>query len=116
MRPPIVPGSELRLARSELDEWRRRAESKLGEGDSPARPDRPARRASLTRKVGSVVTASMVTASVALGALSLPGRTHSASPDYPACIGKARYENPIDGNMYQELVNALYSCGVYRLP
>jgi len=35
-------------------------------------------------------------------------------PDYPACIGKARYEHPIEGNQYQELVNALYSCDVYR--
>ena len=35
-------------------------------------------------------------------------------PDYPGCIGKARYENPIRGNQYQELVNALYACEVYR--
>ena len=33
--------------------------------------------------------------------------------DYPGCIGKARYEAPIAGNQYQELVNALYACGVY---
>jgi hypothetical protein len=46
----------------------------------------------------------------------MPGRTHTASSDVPACIGKARYEHPIAQNQYQELVNALYACGVYQLP
>lgn len=32
----------------------------------------------------------------------------------PACISKARYEHPIADNQYQELVNALYSCEVYK--
>ena len=111
-----MPRSELALVRSELDGWRRRAESLLGEDEPSVRPEGPARRSSRTLRLGSVATASLVTVAIALGALLLPGRTHSASPDYPACIGKARYENPIEGNQYQELVNALYACGVYRLP
>lgn len=63
-----------------------------------------------------MLAAFVVTASVALASFAMPGRTHNASPDVPACIGKARYENPIHDNQYQELVNALYACGVYRLP
>lgn len=34
-------------------------------------------------------------------------------PDYAACIGTYTYNNPIKDNRYQELVNALYGCGVY---
>ena len=49
-----------------------------------------------------------------VGAALLLGRQEGARPDYPGCIGKARYEHPIEGNQYQELVNALYACEVYR--
>jgi hypothetical protein len=49
-----------------------------------------------------------------LGAVTLPdGSGGAVRTDYPGCIGKARYEAPIAGNQYQELVNALYACGVY---
>jgi len=116
MKLPVAHRSEVELARFELDEWRRRAESKLGEEDPPAHSTRPARRGSRARRLGSLLAAVVVTGSVALASFAMPGRTHSASPDVPACIGKARYENPIDGNQYQELVNALYACGVYRSP
>ncbi len=68
------------------------------------------------RTLSSLFAATAVAASVALGAFVLPGRTQGASPDVPGCIGKQRYEHPVAGNQYQELVNALYACGVYRLP
>jgi hypothetical protein len=116
MKLPIAPRSEVELARFELDAWRRRAESRLGDGDPPAHPSRPARRRSRARRLGSLLAAVVVTGSVALASFAMPGRTHSASPDVPACIGKARYDNPIRGNQYQELVNALYACGIYRTP
>jgi hypothetical protein len=116
MKLPIAPRSEVELAQFELDEWRRRAESSLGEDDPPAQSIRPARRRSRARRLGSLLAAFVVTGSVALASFAMPGRTHSASPDVPACIGKARYQNPIRGNQYQELVNALYACGVYRSP
>jgi ferric-dicitrate binding protein FerR (iron transport regulator) len=116
MRAPLVPHSEHARTRSELEEWRRRAESLLAAETAAPPSSRGARRGSRARRLGSVVTASVVTVAVAVGALLLPGRTHSASPDYSTCIGKARYERPIDGNQYQELVNALYACGVYRAP
>ena len=116
MKPLLVPRSELAHVRAEVDEWRRRAEVALGEGDRPATPDRPARGTSRRRWLGTVATVSVAAAVVAIGALTLPGRTQSATPDYPGCIGKARYEHPVEGNQYQELVNALYACGVYRLP
>jgi hypothetical protein len=46
--------------------------------------------------------------------VSLPdGSGGAVRTDYPGCIGKARFEAPIAGNQYQELVNALYACGVY---
>jgi hypothetical protein len=53
-----------------------------------------------------------------VGGLAIPraSDTPRLTRDYPGCIGKARYEEPIDGNQYQELVNALYACGVYTLP
>jgi hypothetical protein len=116
MRLPIAPRSEVELAQLELVEWRRRAESRLGEDDLPAYSSRPGRRRRRLRRLGSLLAAVVVTGSVALASFAMPGRTHSASPDVPACIGKARYENPIRGNQYQELVNALYACGVYRTP
>jgi hypothetical protein len=116
MKLPIAPRSEVELAQFELDEWRRRAESKLGEEDPPTHSSRPTRRRSRARRLGSLLAAVVVTGSVALASFAMPGRTHSASPDVPACIGKARYQNPIRGNRYQELVNALYACGVYRSP
>ena len=116
MKLPIAPRSEVELAQFELDEWRRRAESRLGEDDPPARSSRPARGRRRLRRLGSLLAAVVVTGSVALASFAMPGRTHNASPNVPACIGKARYENPIRGNQYQELVNALYVCGVYRSP
>ena len=116
MKLPLAPRSEVELAQFELDEWRRRAESRLGEDDPPAHSSRPARRRSRARRLGSLLAAVVVTGSVALASFAMPGRTHGASPDVPACIGKARYQNPIRGNQYQELVNALYVCGVYRSP
>ena len=116
MKLPVAPRSEVALARFELDEWRRRAESRLGDEDPPAHSTRLARRSSRARRLGSLLAAVVATGSVAVASLAMPGRTPSASPDVPACIGKARYENPIHGNQYQELVNALYACGVYRSP
>ena len=116
MKLPIAPRSEVELVRFELDEWRRRAESKRGDDDAPARPRRTARRRSRARRLGSLLAAVVVTGSITLASFAMPGRTHASSPDVPACIGKARYENPIRGNQYQELVNALYACGVYRAP
>jgi hypothetical protein len=116
MKLPIAPRSEIELAQLELDEWRRRAESRLGKDDPPAHSSRPARRRSRARRLVSLLAAVVVTGSVALASFAMPGRTHTASSDVPACIGKARYEHPIAQNQYQELVNALYACGVYQLP
>jgi hypothetical protein len=116
MKLPLAPRSEVELTQFELDEWRRRAESRLDADDPPAHSRRAGRRRRRLRRLGSLVAAFVVTGSVALASFAMPGRTHSASPDVPACIGKARYENPIRGNQYQELVNALYTCGVYRSP
>jgi len=36
-------------------------------------------------------------------------------PDYAACISQATYNNPIPENKYQELVNALYTCNVFKV-
>ena len=36
MKLPIAPKSKIELTQFELDEWRRRAESRLGEDDPPA--------------------------------------------------------------------------------
>ena len=113
MRLPVVDRSRLELAHTEREEWRRRAESGL----------RPERRASqLGRRtprrirwpVRLVATLALATGA-AVAIVTLPGRSHGAArPDYAGCIGQARYEDPIEGNQYQELVNALYACGIYR--
>jgi hypothetical protein len=35
--------------------------------------------------------------------------------DYSTCISNYTYNNPIDGNPHQTLVNALYDCGIYNV-
>jgi hypothetical protein len=59
----------------------------------------------------------VVSLAIAGGALHL-SRGHPATVDYSPlaeCIGNARYRYPLD-DKHQELVNAMYTCGIYRLP
>lgn len=115
MRLPVVPRSELERLRAERDAWRNRAELSLAVSHAPT-----VRRARRRRRPGAaqaLLAGCMLVSGVALGALTLaPSSGTALEPDYPGCIGKARYEEPIRGNQYQELVNALYACGVYELP
>jgi cytochrome c-type biogenesis protein CcmH/NrfG len=112
MRLQVTARSELDALRAERDAWRTRAESALrvsGRGNRRSRASRS--RAGIDRFLAT----SLVAAIVVLGAVLLLGRQEAAGArDYPGCIGKARYEHPIEGNQYQELVNALYACEVYR--
>ena len=112
MRLPVSPRSELDALRRERDAWRRRAEWALHE-ETPE-PERGVVRRSRIR-IRRLLATSFLAVVAVLGAGLLLGRPGGAArlPDYPACIGKARYEHPIHGNQYQELVNALYSCDVY---
>jgi hypothetical protein len=111
MRLPVSPRSELDALRRERDAWRRRAESALHE-ETPE-PEHGVVRRSRNR-VRRLLATSFLTVVAVLSAGLLFGQPGAARlPDYPACIGKARYEHPIQGNQYQELVNALYSCEVY---
>ena len=57
-----------------------------------------------------------VTIGLLVGGAALPraNDTPIIREDYAGCIGKARYEHPVTGNQYQELVNALYACDVYE--
>jgi len=59
------------------------------------------------------------TAGLLLAALAVHvNRTPPPQPDLTsieACIGSERVQHRLD-NQYQELVNALYSCRVYKLP
>jgi ferric-dicitrate binding protein FerR (iron transport regulator) len=109
MRLPVVSRSELERARSEREEWRRRAQPRLLEETATAEPRRSGRR--LGRSLPLFLSSLLVFA-VGLGAVTLPDRS-AGRPDYPVCIGQARYQEPIEGNQYQELVNALYACGIY---
>ncbi len=113
MNLPVVQRSVLKLAHAEREEWRRRAEAGLGPEPrvsrsrvrSPRRIRRPAR----------LVATSVLAAGAAVAVVTLPGRSGGAvRPDYAGCIGQARYQDPIESNQYQELVNALYACGVYK--
>ena len=111
MKLPMSPTSELHATRAERDAWRRRAEAALREGRGGER-GAPRRSGRFVRRLfGASFLAVVLTLS---GGLLVGRSTAARSPDYPACIGKARYENPIQGNQYQELVNALYTCDVYR--
>ena len=113
MNLPLVQRTELELAQAEREEWRRRAEAGVRPerraGQPRSRSSRPIGRR--VRLVATVVLAIGAAAAV----ITLPGRSGGAvRPDYAGCIGQARYEDPIKGNQYQELVNALYACGIYR--
>ena len=109
MRLPFASRSELERARVEREEWRRRAEAPREERAQPSPGPSPRRLRWPLPLVGSVLSVGLV-----LGAVTLPdGSGGAVRTDYPGCIGKARYEAPIAGNQYQELVNALYACGVY---
>jgi hypothetical protein len=58
----------------------------------------------------------VVSLAIAGGALHLS--REPATVDYSPlaeCIGDARYRHPLD-DKHQELVNAMYTCGIYRLP
>ena len=111
MRLPVAPQSELERVRAERDEWKRRAEMPREEAAPvPASRSAPGR----SRWPWSLVVGSVLALGFGLGAVTLPdGSGGAVRSDYPGCIGKARYEAPIAGNQYQELVNALYACGVY---
>jgi hypothetical protein len=111
MRSPVVPRSELESARVERDEWHRRAESALV---PPARGR--SQRSGLRPQVWLVILT--VIALVAVGGAGGARAVQHQQPEseYPSCISRARYEHPIAENRYQELVNALYECGVYHLP
>jgi hypothetical protein len=113
MRLRVVSRSELERARSEREEWRKRAQARLLEEKATAEPRRSRRR--LGRSLPLFLSSLLVFA-VGLGAVTLPHRSgKTGRPDYPGCIGQARYQDPIEGNQYQELVNALYACGIYKL-
>ncbi len=117
MRVPVVSRVEHEAVCAERDAWRLRAEAALTDvtGDEP--PTAPPARRWRGRAARPLVATSLVAAGLAVGTLGLSGSSNAVSvPDYPGCIGKARYEEPIAGNQYQELVNALYRCGVYTPP
>jgi hypothetical protein len=106
--------SRTRLAavEAERNAWRLRAETKV----VPIRREYViARRSRWTRLLAAVW---LVALGVLVAGVAIPEANDrpSFAPDYPGCIGKARYEHPIEQNQYQELVNALYACGVYELP
>jgi hypothetical protein len=112
MRLPVSPRRELDAVRRERDAWRRRAQSALHE-EMPELEHGVVRRS--RNRIRRLLATSFLAVVAVLSAGLLFGRPGAARlPDYPSCIGKARYEHPIEGNQYQELVNALYSCDVYR--
>jgi hypothetical protein len=58
----------------------------------------------------------LVSLAIAGGALQLS--RERATVDYSSlaeCINDARYRHPLD-DRHQELVNAMYACGIYKLP
>jgi hypothetical protein len=107
----LVARSRLSEAEFERDQWRRRAE---------AAPESRTETGYVLRHspvwVRLLVATSIVALGLLAGGFAFPhaGNTPTQGEDYSGCIGKARYEHPIARNQYQELVNALYACDVYR--
>ena len=113
MRLPVSPRSEVDAVRRERDAWRRRAESAIHE-ETPEPEYGVVRRSRI--RIRRLLATSVLAVVAVLSAGLLLGRSGATRlPDYPTCIGKARYEHPIHGNQYQELVNALYTCDVYSV-
>ena len=111
MKLQLTPSSEMDALRAERDAWRRRAESSLWRDATTVSRRTTSSKARFERLTATVLLGLVMV----VGAALLLGRQDGTRPpDYPDCIGKARYENPIEGNQYQELVNALYACAVYR--
>jgi hypothetical protein len=106
----MAPRSRLAALELERDEWRRRAES-------AARPrtrteyvvKRAPRGARLLGALWLLVLGLLV------GGAALPraNDTPALREDYESCISSARRQAPPLGDPYGELVDALYSCGVY---
>ncbi len=56
--------------------------------------------------------------SLAIAGAALHLNRQPATVDYASlanCISDARDRNPLD-NQHQELVNAMYACGIYKFP
>jgi hypothetical protein len=106
----LVSRSKLSALEAERDEWRRRAEA------SPARAVRQYVVMRGPRWARLLAAVWLVALGVLIAGVAIPEANDRPAlrPDYSGCIGKARYEAPITGNQYQELVNALYACGVYE--
>jgi hypothetical protein len=107
----LVSRSRLSAVERERDEWRRRAET----------VPRPRTRYVTLRSpywVRLVAAAWFVTIGLLVGGAAIPHAddTPTLREDYPACIAAARGEYPLESNRYQELVRALYACGVYDVP
>jgi hypothetical protein len=65
-----------------------------------------------------VVGFSFFVASLGIAGAALHLSREPARVDYSSlahCITEARYEHPLS-DQHQELVNAMYACGVYKLP
>ena len=107
----LVTRSHLSAVEAERDEWRRRAESTSG---APGRRENVIVRGS--RWARFLAAGWLVVLGVLIAGVAIPEASDRPTlrPDYSGCIGQARYAAPIEGNQYQELVNALYACGVYE--
>lgn len=56
----------------------------------------------------------LLVAGLFIGVMVPKAQGPTVLPDAGDCISQARYEHPVEGNQYQELVNALWTCEVYQ--
>jgi len=91
----------------ERDEWERRAR------ELAARPT-PRR---WPRWAGVLAGVWLLVIGVLVGGSAVPRASDGSTlePDYAGCISESRILNPV-ADQHQELVNALYACGIYELP
>lgn len=119
MRSPLVSRKRLEQAEYERDLWQARAEALKAQLDIERNERIAERKGDPPRKNPRWAAALMAIWLILIGLVigvvvpKAQGPTLAGTGDLPACIGKARYEHPIKGNQYQELVNALYTCHIY---
>ena len=108
----FVSKKKYERALAERDLWQQRAETALAALERTAQVPPQTRHS--PRWATLLTAAWLVLAGLFIGVVVPKAEGPTLAPDRAACISQARYEHPVDGNQYQELVNALWDCEVFQ--
>ena len=112
MRLPIVRRSELDHMRNSAQAWQNKAiwtTDRLRELESTRAQERKWHR---FRQI-TVALWMLVLTGVVVGSLFFANENGPVVQNPSSCVQNYQSSNPIPGNKYQEIVNALWECGVY---